>query len=436
MPTLSRLRPGLHIAELHRALRLFNWNVGFRSVFDYVCTVTGFVFVDYALSLGIPKEKMGLFPSVINLTCLLQLAALWVMNHVRRPKLFTLSLAFLELLFMIGAVVVGALAPPPARFPALLGLVFLAAAASSLTRPTMDAWLASTVPERMRGRYLGLRFAIMTALSLVTTLSVGALASRIPRDDTWGFALLLIGGSVCGAAAVFALQGIPMVRVAEEDAFHWRDLRGLLANRPFVRFVLGMLLYESPFFIGTVYYQVFHLKVLHLNEVAISLLAAGYMVVKIGITACCGPFIDRLGARRTSYVIAPLYLLLFFCYAISSARSPWPVYLAWALAGIGDGAWGITITSALYSVVPDARTGKAYFAIYNLALLLFSAIGAAAAVVIVEWLQDKTLTIGTLQFDQFHLFYLGCALLFSASLFGAHFMPGPAGKRIAAPDAG
>ncbi|OPZ88005.1 MAG: Major Facilitator Superfamily protein [bacterium ADurb.Bin429] len=428
MPATSRLRPGLPVTALQRALKLFNWNVGFRSVFDYACTVTGFLFVDYALSLGIAKEKIGLFPALINLACVLQLAALWMMNHVKRPKLFTLSLAYLEILFMLGAVVVGAVAPPAARFPALFGLIFLAAAASSLARPTLDAWLASTVPARMRGRYLGIRFAIMTALSLVTTLTVGALATRIPRDHTWGFALLLIGGCLCGAAAVFALHRIPMLRMAEEETFHLRDIRELLANRPYLRLLLGLLIYDAPFLIGTVYYQVFHLKILHLNEFAISILAAGYMVVKIITTSLFGPRIDSLGARRTSYLMAPIYLMLFFCYVVSSAQFPWPVYLAWALAGIGDGAWGIAITSGLYSVVPESRTSKAYFAVYNLALLLFSALGAAVAVVIVEALKDVSVMIGPWRLEQFHLFYLSCTLYFAVSIFGAHFMPGPVKK--------
>ena len=89
MTATFRLRPGLRLADVQRALALYNWNIAFRSVYDTVGIVTGFIFIDYALSLGISKERTGLFLAVTNLACILQVASLWLFNHIRRRKLFT-----------------------------------------------------------------------------------------------------------------------------------------------------------------------------------------------------------------------------------------------------------------------------------------------------------------------------------------------------------
>lgn len=430
MTTTSRLRPGLRLADIKQALTLFNWNVGLRSVYDYVCMVTGFLFIDYALSLGISKEMTGLFPAFVNLGGVLQLASLWIYNDVRRRKAFTLSLCYLEIIFTALAIIAGLFVPPQARLPVLAGLILLGVAASSLTRPTMDAWLASSIPERLRGRYLGIRYMVMSAVGAVGIYGIGTLAQRIPRNDTAGFALLLLVGCLFGATAIFFLHRIPMPHAENADAFHWRDLVDVLRNRPYIRFVLGMLIYEIPFFIGPVYYQVFYLRVLYMKESVISLVMVGYLAVKILLSPLFGRLVDRLGVRRLTLLVTPSYMLTFLGYMFCGPRNAWLIFILWALAGVGDGAFGVILYSALYATTPDTAKRQAFFAFYNLVMLLGTSIGAFAAVAIAEWLKDKSVTVGPFVLGQFHLLYAGCFVYFIfIFLFSIPLMPGK-GERV------
>ena len=40
-------------------LKAFNWNAGLRSFYDTICGAGLFIFVSFALSLGLAKERIG-----------------------------------------------------------------------------------------------------------------------------------------------------------------------------------------------------------------------------------------------------------------------------------------------------------------------------------------------------------------------------------------
>jgi len=404
MTLFSRLQPGQQRLDVQRALRWFNWQAGLRAPVDVICPVTGFIFVDFALALGIPKEHIGYFAALVSAAAVMQLVGLWAVSAFRERKRFVVLFAALEIVLLITAVLLTPGLPSAWRMGTLAVLLLLSASANYLIRPTTDEWLATAIPARVRGRYLGRRFQILCAASVVAILAGGYLAQRVPQSDARGFALLLLGGGVLGLLAVVAWWHIPPPAVPAVTV-RWADLPEILRHKPYLFYLLGLMCYDFPFFIVTPYYQVYHLRVLNLHEAAIAWIAISYYLTRSLASGICGRWVDRLGVRKILLLITPSYLILFGAYVVSTPGTVWLIYAASALAGVGDAVFGVVAAASLYATVPESSARQAYFAVYNLSLLLLTGLGAIVGVHLLDMLQGHQLLIANLTLTPFHLLF-------------------------------
>jgi len=426
----SRVHPEFEKTEAKQSLAYFNWNMVFRNLFDSICGVSGFVFIDYALSLGVPKEKTGFFLSIAYLACLFQIIGLWVTNYAADRKRFVLFFAYLEPLMYVAAVVASLLAPVSLRFPLLIGLIFIAAASVHLTRPTTDDWLATAIPERIRGRFIARRYRLSCFVMIAVMLGMGYVARYINHSYSLGFACFLIAGCGLGLLAAYMFRGITMPKTSAESRLDWHDIPQILRHRLFTRYLIATLLYNVPFWLACPFYSVFHLKVLYLNEITIAYLMVGSFAVKILISPFLGRWVDRFGPRRMIYAIAPFYGSFFLIYFFSNAQYAWLVFPAWWLcAGVGDSVYNVASTTALYQAVQGSPVRQAFFATYNLSCLFLAAIGAAAGTFFVNACKNFTLTLGPFTFGNFQLLYGLAFVLFVFCQFSTQLLPGREQKK-------
>ena len=422
--SVVRAREKFRGVVMRRTLAAFNWNLGFRSVYDAVCSVSGIAFVNFALALGVNKEEIGYFPALVSLACLLQLVGLLLTNFVRDRKRYVLTLGFLEPLLLLLAIVAALTMPAGSRFYLLALCIFLSAAALHMTRPTLDNWLASSIPAGIRGRYLGRRLQVTSLVLVLSTLLLGFVADRIPRHHAAGFAILFALGGLFGLAAVAALRWADLPASCREARVRWTDLRAIGQERPFVRCVLATMIYNIPFFLGAPFYTVFGLEELHMRPSMVAFLLIGYYCIKVLFSQHLGRLVDRLGARCAIYLVSPLYLLFFLLYALSTPRTVWIIFLAWSLVSLADAVFTIAAMAALYRSIPDTPARQSFFALYSQLSLLMTALGAAAAASIMQALKGHSLTLGAWTFDHFHILYLSCFLLLIPCLLGTHLFPG------------
>lgn len=426
MTTTHKRREARAGNPLTRALAYFNANIAFRTLCDTICAVSGFVFVDYALSLGIPKEQIGYFPALVYLASLFQLVGLWAVPHFRNRKHFILAFGYLEPVVFIMAILGALAAPMPLRFPLLVGLLFLASAALHMTRPVTDAWLATAIPSRVRGRVLGRRFQVVSALTIAGMLLMGVmarLAAGSGRHSSAGFALVLVFGGMLGLAAMFMFARITLPIAAEERRMNWADARTILRHRPFRRFLGAVVLYNLPFWLATPYHQVYHLKVLQLRETTIAGIMMGSYALNFLLSPFFGRWIDRLGSRRIIFAFTPVYVGFFAAYLFSSPARPWLVFVAWLCFGIGNSAYASANTAALYQSLSDVERRQPFFALYNLGIFFSTAVMATVSAALVSLLKDASLVIGPIMLGQFQLLYLTCLGVFSISFLGTALLP-------------
>jgi MFS family permease len=404
------------------SLESFNWSAVFRTFYDTTCGAGTFVFVGFVLSLGVAKEDMGFLAGVVSFACLAQVASLALANYVTDKKAFIIAVAAVEPILFVGAVMALPHLPASARIPVLVAAVFLAAAFSHLTRPLTDNWLATTVPEGLRGRYLGRRFQLMAAVSVVATLGAGFLNERIDKSNTVGLGCMIAAGGIFGVLAVFALRNAAMPTLSAESRVTMKDLRDILREKVFRRYVLFSLIYNLPFFFACPYYQVFNLQELKMKESVIALMMVGYQVVRIITTRFAGPLLDRKGVCWTALACGGVYTAFFLTFPFCSPERYWPLLIAWAAAGAADAAFSITVTAALYGSVPNTASRPAYFAISNLIGVGAYGLGALIAVPVLTALKGVSFDFAGLRVGQFHCYYFLIAITMIACTFGALLM--------------
>lgn len=416
-------------AQTRDALAWFNWNVSLRGVFETIGGGTTLVFVAYTLSLGVPPEAMGYFAAAISFACILQVLGLPLLNHVHQRKRCILTLAVVEPLLVILAVLLTPLLPAPWRPVSLGAAVFLAAACLHLTRPFADNWLALTIPSGLRGRYTGRRIRISSVAIILSTLLVGGGVEILGRDNMYGLAALLALGGLFGIAAALTLARAAQPLWQEPPRFNLTDLRDVLRTPAFMRVTLGTVIWMMPFFFACAYYQVFNLDVVGMRPGLIAAMGVGYLLVKLLATPLLGRICDQVGPRRLLWFAGPIYVSFFLAFPFAGPGQAWPLMVAWAVVGFADGIYGVAIPAALYGAVPEAGARPAYFAVFNLVNLGGFALGGLIAVPLVSALQTWGGTWGPMPLSGYHLFYALCGLAMIPCTAALALMPARAPRR-------
>ena len=393
------------------SLAWFNWNISFRGVFETICGGTTLVFTAFALVIDVPPDAMGFFSAVISFACIVQVLGLPVTAYVRQRRRFILTIAFVEPLLVITAVLITPLLPAALR-PFSLGLaVFLAAACLHLTRPFSDDWLATTIPSGLRGRYIGQRIRLSSFAIIASTLVVGAVVEFLGTANGPGLAALLITGGIFGLGAALMLARATEPIAQEPPTFRLGDLRAVFATPAFVRLTIGTLIYMLPFYFACAYYQVFNLRIVGMRPWLIASMGVGYLVVKLLLTPALGRLCDRVGPRRLILLGTPIYIAFFLLFPFAEPGRAWPIMVGWAFVAIADGIYGVAAPAALYGTVPAQGSRPAYFAVYNLASLGAFAVGGVLAVPLLGWLGQIDLAWGPAHLGGYHLFYALCGVV-------------------------
>ncbi|MBP9914507.1 MAG: MFS transporter [Opitutaceae bacterium] len=435
---MAQIPRPLNRQETRASLAWFNWNVSLRGVSETICGGTTMVFVAFALVIGVPQDSMGYFGAAISCACIVQLLCLPLVSRVRQRKHFILTVAIIEPLLVILAVVLTPTLPPALR-PVSLGVaVFLAAACLHLMRPFADDWLATTIPSGLRGRYLGRRVQVSSIAIIASTLGVGYAVEVLGKSNGRGLAVLLIIGALFGLAAALTLSRATMAVEKTTTPFNLGDLLTVLRTRPFVRLVVGTMVFMLPFYFACAYYQVFNLEIVVMRPWLIACMGVGYLAVKLALTPWLGRICDRVGPRRLLWLAGPIYSAFFLCFPFAELGRPWPIIAGWAFVAVADGIYAVAAPAALFGTIPDQGARPAYFAVYNLTSLGCYALGGVLAVSLLRFLQPANLTLGSFHFGGYHLFYALCGLAMipctaAIALFPKHSAGGVRNKPTATP---
>lgn len=171
----------------HRILRINkdinddNYELSRRNFIVEGCTAntifaltSGAFFVGYAKYLGASDQFNGILISLPLISNVIQMFSPLILERLAsRKKLLIALLVFFRMLLAMMILVPIITDNKSARLLMLGGMYFTAYLAAGFSAPGTGSWIISLVPERMRGRYFGLRDMFLLASSATTSIIMG-----------------------------------------------------------------------------------------------------------------------------------------------------------------------------------------------------------------------------------------------------------------------
>jgi MFS family permease len=265
----------------------------------------------YAKTLGASATVLGIITGMMPLLVIFQIPAAHYLHRVGYKK-FVLGGwgTRVMFIFLIAAVPLLRFLDNATRLALILMFLFAFNLSRGISSCAWLPWIASLVPEQIRGRYLTRDAAWVNCGSFVTIVFSAFLLGENPAQ--WRFSILFAFSALTGAASLVFLNRIPEVESPEETrssrtGVPWREI---VAYKPFQK-LLRMIMAWAVALGGLVTFTVAFMKAeTGLSDGKILLMTSMQFLGGLSSLWLLGSRLDRLGSRPILIFSAVMYLLI------------------------------------------------------------------------------------------------------------------------------
>ena len=344
-------------------------------------TLTSGVFlIGYALLLGVNDFQLGLLAALPFLAQMLQPLGALLVQGLKRRKTFTLSGAVFFRGIWIFLVFIPFLHVSKShKILLFLCIVALSAVVNNLTTVSWLSWMADLVPQKIRGRYFGVRNNILQIVTMCVYFGGAKLLDwfknlkpdeiNLKIFDIPGFSNLSVLGfiSVFTMGVIAALCAAFLLSFQPEPTFHrYASKRGFLEDmltpfrhKEYQRLILFFVVWSFSIGIATPFWMPHMLKNLHLDYYVISLFSILAGIISLISQPLWGKLIDRYGCKpvlrfNLAFIMFTPYLWFFV--------TPRNYSLLWLDAIMGGIFW-VGFNLAIFTIVLQIspEEGRPYF---------------------------------------------------------------------------
>jgi MFS family permease len=341
----------------------------------------------YVLALGATRAQIGLMSALASLGSALLLlpGAVLVERWGRRRQIVLLTgggAARVALLLMpwVPLVFVG-----PAAVYVLIALAVARTASSQLGVPAWMSLTADIVPLSGRGRYFATRNIAMGLVGTVVILLVGQLITRVGGPAGYQLAMGIAFAFGLAATVCYAQIREPAavaIRQASERGNRTSLFQHLRAQPGFLAFCTTAALWNFSVQVAAPFFSPYLVQSLGASAGVIGALRMVNSLAALPGQRLFGPLADRWGPRRVQLVTGLLIPLLPAAWAL--VRSPWHVVPIYLVGGFLWAGYKLASFNFLLTITPEDRRPH-YSALYQIAVTVALAAGAAVGGVVAEW---------------------------------------------------
>jgi MFS family permease len=382
-------------------------------------TLTGGAFLTgFALLLGANDFILGLLAAIPFIAQIAQLAAAYEIDRTGKRKFVTTFSALvmrqswwllLPLPFMRG----------DWRLGALIGVFIISSIAGMMASAGWTSWVADLVPQRIRGRYFGIRNAATGLVTIVTTLAGGAALDffRVAGIEGVGFDVIFAIACIFALAAIYEMSKMPEVKIEHRgQGISWNQILDPLRDKRFRHLILIFLAWNFSLGISACFFAVQMLTTLKMSFMLIALYSSLASITAILLNKRWGIIIDKFGCKP---------VITFCTFALSIVPLIWlipraghleilifeAIYSGGLWAGFNLAAFNIPIAN---SPQKNRTTYLAMFAVVPaLGFFASSLLGGALA----ELWKDVSWKIGYQTIINYHILFAMSGVMRLAAAF-------------------
>jgi len=341
-----------------------------------------------ALSLGAGGRAFGLIFAAAPLVMLSQFLGpmlLPLFGGSRRRLVVVFSAAARGIIFLLPLIILRF--EPGAALMLLIACFLLSQVFTGIMTNVWTGWIGAIVPERIRGRFLGKRVQLMTALGLVAAFAASILKDMsAPAGSDGGVAgflrnVLGVAGGWWGAggekyayviifsfAAAAGLASTLLLlrqrdRPATNAAFSLRSFVAPLRDLRFRRLVYfyGWWYFAASF--GAPFFHPFMLKDLGMSLTAMQAYNSAFVIAMAATASLWGKIIDRFGNKPVLRAMIALAAANAFVYVFMEPERYWWVWIEAVTSGAMWGGAIVATTNFIIRLSPEGARDS-YVAVY------------------------------------------------------------------------
>ena len=341
----------------------------------------------FILALGATKAQIGLMTSLASLSAVLLLlpGALLAERFGKRKWIVVASGGGITRLALLSL----ALLPFFVRGPQAVTIVILVKVImDGFTNLGMPAWTslsADIVPLSWRGRFFGSRNMVMSMANMLVTLAAGSIITLaatpiVGYQTVYGLAFIFgIGATYCFAN--LREEPKPPDKAAFSTYTPSSLLKTLREETSFRNFCISQMVWNFGLNIAGPFFSVYMVENLNATPAVVGVLSIVSSLAAIPAMRLLGGLNDRWGAYKVTLLTGLLIPLVPVLWIFT--RTPWHVVPINIASGILWAGYGLASFNFLLSISKPESLPR-YTALFQIAVALSTAIGAAAGGLIVQ----------------------------------------------------
>jgi len=357
---------------------------------------SGVLLINFLLQLGATPVEIGLLSSIPMLVNFLQPLGAYIADSMKSRHWYILAIfAPSRLLWLI---LVGGIAwlgwsntASHELVTWTLAIILISNILGALGSCAWFSWMAALVPQRLRGRYFGIRNSAASLTNLVCVPLLGFAISAWPGGSIQGYGVLLLLGVVIGLLSL-ACQ-FWMTDVNPQIIEHSKakpQQQKTTRNQPeklnifqdinFLKFLLYLGLWMFAFNLSAPFFNLYMMENLALDVSTVTLYTSLVAGANLVMLVVWGRLADRIGNRPLLLLVGILVALtpLFWLFVGSDSVSVWVwLPLIHLVCGGFAAAIDLCITNIQMSIASATRPSQ-YYAIAAAVAGTCGGLGSAA----------------------------------------------------------
>lgn len=419
-------RSGFSVQRTVTALRLSIYDGVFANIY---INLTGSVFLPaFALALGASSLQIGILASIPLFANIAQLGGTYLVEKYNRRKKVAVRSAFAARVLWLPILLLSVLLATSSPWIVLQLAILLIALSSvfgAVSGVAWLSWMSFIVPGDIRGRYFGLRNAILGAANITFTLIAGRFLDWFRQQQPNGsqlhaFELLFAFALGCGLLSVRILARQPEPPSAPQPEVDFRAIyRMPLQQKHFRRLLRFAALWSFAVNMAAPFFIVYMLKVLELSYTIIALLTVTAAAADLLGMWIWGQISDRIGNRPVVLLAALMVTFLPMLWLFTSKNASYLLVLLPLLqlsAGFFWAAYNLCSVNLVLGMA-SKTSNSAFFAYWAAVNGVAAGVGAISGGILAKHLHHLALSFSYSPAMEFKAIFLLSGLLRLVSLF-------------------
>lgn len=292
-------------------------------------------------------------------------------------------------------------------------LVALSGILMAIAGTVWTSWISDLVPEERRGRFFGLRNAILNVTAVFAAYGAGRGMDWLKSlgQERLGYALAFSLAVGFGLISTLLLTRQPEPEIPARSKPDLREIFvGPLKEPQFRRLTVFLAIWFLTGTLASPFYLVHLLKNLHFSfsEVAVYSMIGG--VIGVGFQLFWGRVIDRFGSRPVTVLNFALVGVMPFLWLFATPHFRLPIWIDGVLNGVVWTGASLGLWNLLLDLADNPERKESYFAIYTVVTGLGAFVASLLAGTIAQLISGFHLQLFGADFYNYDVMFLAAGI--------------------------